>query len=377
MIHIRKNKETPEVSLTISLGTYVRLTLFIIVTVLLLTALHRAAHALLLIFTAFFLALALNSPVTALSRRLPGRWRGSRALSTSLSLLVVVLLFIGFVASFGPPLARQTDNFITAAPGIVRDFRDQNSPTGHLIRKYHLESQVDELSNQLSARIKHIGGTAFPTIQRVGTSIFSLLTILVLTFMMLVETPRWTAFARKLVPDDHHSMAERMAHDMYRVIKGYVNGQVLLAAIAALMMLPGLLFFHVSYPAALVVVVFICGLIPMVGHTIGAIIVSIVALFNSAGSAVGIFAYYLLYQQIENYMIQPRIQANTTNMSPLLVFGSLVIGVSFGGLFGGLVAIPVAGCLRIALLEYLRSQKIIDTPDFERVTTEPAPKGTK
>ncbi len=377
MIRFRRDKETPEVALTISLGTFVRVALFIIATILLLAALHRAAHALLLIFTAFFLALALNSPVTALARRLPGRWHDSRSLSTSLSLLVVVLLFIGFVVSFAPPLVSQTQNFIGAAPNIVRDFRDQKSTTGQMIRKYHLENQVDELSNQLSSRIKHIGGSAFPTIQRVGTSIFSLLTILVLTFMMLVESPRWLRFVRAVVPDDRHSMADRLSHDMYRVIKGYVNGQVLLAAIAAGLMLPGLLLFHVGYPAALVVVVFVCGLIPMVGHTIGAIIVATVALFHSTGSAVAIFAYYLFYQQIENYLIQPRIQANTTNMSPLLVFGSLVIGVSFGGLFGGLVAIPVAGCLRIALLEYLRSQHIIDTPEFEKATTEQPTKGTR
>lgn len=370
MIRFGKNKEIQEVALTISYATFVKLALFIISTVLLLTALHRAAHAILLILTAFFLALALNSPVAALARRLPGRWRHSRALATSLSLLMVVLLFIGFVASFGPPLANQTENFISAAPGLIKDFRDQKSTTGHLIRKYHLEKQVDELSTQLSTRIKHIGGSAFSTIQRVGTSIFSLLTILVLTFMMLVETPRWLRFGRAVVPDNHHGMAERLANDMYKVIKGYVNGQVLLAAIAAGLMLPGLLLFHVGYPAALVVVVFVCGLIPMVGHTIGAIIVSTVALFHSPGAAIGIFGYYLFYQQIENYMIQPRIQANTTNMSPLLVFGSLVIGVSFGGLFGGLVAIPVAGCMRIALLEYLRSQHIIDTPEFVKVTSD-------
>lgn len=369
MLRIRRDKEIPEVALTISLGTFVRIALFTVATVLVFTALRRASHALLLIFTAFFLALALNSPVSALGRRIPGRWRDSRALATSLSLLIVVLLFVGFVASFGPPLARQTENLVNTAPHLIKEFRDQKSVTGHLIRRYHLENQVNELSSQLSSRLKHIGGTAFSTIQRVGTSIFSLLTILVLTFMMLVEAPRWLRFFREIVPDEHHGMAERMAHDMYKVIKGYVNGQVLLAAIAAAMMLPGLLIFHVSYPAALVVVVFVCGLIPMVGHTIGAIIVSIVALFHSTGSAIGIFAYYLLYQQIENYMIQPRVQANTTNMSPLLVFASVVVGVSFGGLFGGLVAIPVAGCLRIALLEYLRSQHIIDTPQFEKVTT--------
>ncbi len=373
MLRIRRDKEIPEVALTISLGTFVRVALFIISTVLILAALHRAAHALLLIFTAFFFALALNSPVSALGKHLPRRWRNSRAVATTLSLLIVVLIFVGFIASFGPPLARQTENFVSAAPNLVKEFRDQKSFTGHLIRRYHLENQVDELSGQLSSRLKHIGGSAFSTIQRVGTSIFSLLTILVLTFMMLVEAPRWTRFFKEIVPDEHHGMAERIAHDMYKVIKGYVNGQVLLAAIAAGLMLPGLLAFHVGYPAALVVVVFVSGLIPMVGHTIGALIVATVALFHSTGSAVGIFAYYLFYQQIENYMIQPRIQANTTNMSPLLVFASLVVGVSFGGLFGGLVAIPVAGCLRIALLEYLRSHHIIDTPQFEQVTTAVTP----
>jgi predicted PurR-regulated permease PerM len=118
------------------------------------------------------------------------------------------------------------------------------------------------------------------------------------------------------------------------------------------------------------VVVFICGLIPMVGHTIGAIIVTLVALFHSVSSAVIILAYYILYQQIENYLIQPRIQANTTNMSPLLVFAAVLVGVSFGGLFGGLVAIPVAGCIRIALLEYLRSRHIIGSSEFKQATTE-------
>jgi predicted PurR-regulated permease PerM len=164
---------------------------------------------------------------------------------------------------------------------------------------------------------------------------------------------------------------------MYRVIKGYVNGQVLLAALAALLIMPAVIALHISYPAALVVIIFICGLIPMVGHTIGAIIVTSVALFQSLTAAIIILAYYILYQQIENYLIQPRIQANSTNMSPLLVFVSVIIGVSFGGLFGGLVAIPVAGCARIILLEYLRSRGIIDTPEFNKFTTSPATTETK
>jgi predicted PurR-regulated permease PerM len=370
MVHFRKNDDIPEVALTVSFQTFVRLTALIILTILLLTSLHKASHALLLIFTAFFLALALNAPVHWLSLHLPGKKRNNRTLATSLSFLVTILLLGGFIASIAPPLTRQTESFISAAPRLVRDFRSQDSSTGRIVRKYHLEKQVNTLSTQLSDRLKHLGGTAFSTFQKVGTSVFSLLTILVLTFMMLVEGPRWVAFAREVVPDRHQALADRLAQDMYRVIKGYVNGQVTLAALASVLIVPAVLLLHIGYPAALMVIIFICGLIPMVGHTIGAIIVTTVALFHSTSSAVIILAYYILYQQIENYLIQPRIQANTTNMSPLLVFSSVIVGVSFGGLFGGLVAIPVAGCLRIALLEYLRSQKIIDTPTFQEATTE-------
>lgn len=370
MLHIRKPEDTPEVALTVSFQTFLRLTLLVVVTIILLGALHKAAHALLLIFTAFFLTLALNGPVYWLSRHLPGKRRGSRSIATTLSFLVVIILLGGFIASIAPPLVRQTGNLVNASPHLVQDLRSQNSETGRLIRHYHLEKQVDTLSTQLSERIKHAGGTAFSTAQRVGSSFFSLLTILVLTFMMLVEGPRWFSFIREVVPDKHHNMADRLAHDMYRVIKGFVNGQVILAALASLLIMPAVLLLHISYPAALMVIIFICGLIPLVGHTIGAIIVTLVALFHSTGSAVVILAYYILYQQIENYLIQPRIQANTTNMSPLLVFMSVVVGVSFGGLFGGLVAIPAAGCLRIAILEYLRSRDIIDTPRFQEVTGE-------
>jgi predicted PurR-regulated permease PerM len=369
MIRFRRDRDIPEVALTISFETFFRIVLFVIATVVILGALHRAQHALLLIFTAFFLALAINSPVNWLARQLPGKRKGSRSLATTLSFLIVVLLIGGFIASLAPSLVNQTENFVNAAPNLVKDFRGQDSETGKIIRKYHLENQVNDVSKQLSSRLHRVGGTAFSTAEKLGSSVFSLLTILVLTFMMLVEGPRWIRFFREVVPDKHHPMADRIMQDMYKVIKGYVNGQVFLAALASILILPAVLLLHISYPAALVVVIFVCGLIPMVGHTIGAVIVTTVALFHSTSSAVIILAYYILYQQIENYLVQPRVQANTTNMSPLLVFGSLIVGVSFGGLFGGIVAIPVAGCVRIIILEYLRSHRIIDTPEFKRVTT--------
>jgi predicted PurR-regulated permease PerM len=195
---------------------------------------------------------------------------------------------------------------------------------------------------------------------------------------MLIEGPEIIAFIRELIHHDHRKHVDGLAADMYRVVKGYVNGQVILAALASILIVPAIFILGISYPIALMVVVFICGLIPMVGHTIGAIIVTLVALAVSPLAAIIILAYYILYQQIENYIIQPRIQANSTNMSPLLIFVSVIIGVSFGGLVGGLFAIPVAGCIRIAVLDYLKNHEYLgNKPVIEEELERAEPKATK
>src|SRR6185369_8508584 len=214
-------------------------------------------------------------------------------------------------------------------------------------------------SKQLSSRADSITGSAVSTVSHVGSSLFATLTVIVLTVMMLAEGPRWRRIAEQLIPQRHSARTQRLARDMRSVIQGYVNGQVFLAALASLFIVPALFLLHIPNPLALMVVVFVCGLIPLVGHTIGAIIVTIAALFHSFGSAVVILAYYILYQQIENYAIQPRIQANATNMSALLVFVSVIVGANFGGLIGALVAIPVAGCLRVLILDYLEDRKLL------------------
>ncbi|HVS58884.1 MAG TPA: AI-2E family transporter [Candidatus Saccharimonadales bacterium] len=370
LLHRTRNKETIE--LTVSTRTVVRILLLIFAFLVGVLAVRKASHALLLIFISFFLTLALNAPVHKVASWLPGSKKGSRPLATTLSFLLVAVLLAAFIASLVPPLVSQTQKFINAAPHLVSDLQSENNSVGRLVHRYHLESQVQTISTQLGDRLKHASGAAVSTIARVGSSAFAVLTILALTFMMLVEGPRWVAFGKELLPDHMHKDAERLSTQMYGVVKGYVNGQVALAALAALMISPALFILHVSYPAALIVVIFICGLIPMVGHTIGAIIVTLVALLHSPPAAITILIYYILYQQVENYLIQPRLQANTTNMSPLMVFVSVVIGVSFGGLVGGLVAIPVAGCVKILILDYLRSREIIEgkTPHDSGVAAE-------
>lgn len=363
----KNNKETPEVAVTVSVQTFAKLIVMVVATVVLMMAIRQSATALLLIFTAFLLALALNAPVIWVGKHLPGKARGSRSLATSISFLIVVILLGGFLASIVPPLVQQTETFVSAAPRLIQDFQNPDSGIGQVVQRYDLEDQINKASGQLTGWLRNIGGSAFSAFQTVTSSIFALLTILVLTFMMLVEGPRILAFFRELVPKRNREMADRLSRDMYQVVKGYVNGQVTLAALAAIVIFPALLILGIGYPVALLVIIFLCGLIPMVGSTLGAVIVSLVALTQSVSAAVIILAYYLVYQQLENIFIQPRIQANSTNMSPLLVFASVIVGISFGGLFGGLVAIPVAGCIRIAVLEYLQAQNLIDAPTVKEI----------
>lgn len=369
MLKASKGGDQKEIAVTISTASFVRLALLTVLSIILFFAVKKAEHALVLIFIAFFLSLALNSPVYALSRHLPGRTKNSRAVATTLSFLIVVIVLGSFIAVLAPPLIRQTDKLVKAAPHLVSEIRDQNSPVGKFIRKHHLQSEVNSFSSQLSTRLSHIGGTAFSTAKDITDSVFSVVTILVLTFMMLVEMPRALEFFKDVVPDKHHTVAERMAREMYAVVRGYVNGQVLLAALAAVLIMPAVLLLHIGYPAGLVLVIFLCGLIPVIGHTIGAVIVTSVALFHSTTAAIVILIYYIFYIQIEAYIISPKVQSNTTNMPPLLVFMSVVIGISFGGILGGLLAIPVGGCLRIIVLEYLRSNNIIGDKTFEQVTS--------
>lgn len=362
----KKDTETPVVEITIGYATLFKILIWSIAAVLLFSAISTASKALIFVFTAFFLALALNAPVHWISRHLPGKLRGKRSAATAISFLLVIVLIAAFLASLVPSLVRQTETFVNAAPGLVEDIHRGNGPIGHFVHKYHLEKQVDNFSTELGSRLRGIGSAALSSIGKIGSSVFAVLTILVLTFMMLIEGPEVFTFFRELVPTRKRKHADQLASEMYKVIKGYINGQVTLAALAAVLISPALFILHVPYALALVVIVFICGLIPMVGHTLGAIIVSLVALSQSLGVALIVLGYYILYQQIENYLIQPRIQANSTNMSPLLVFMSVVIGVNFGGLFGGLFAIPIAGCIRILVLDYLKNHEYIaDKPVVE------------
>jgi predicted PurR-regulated permease PerM len=371
MFKLFKKDSLPELEVTVSNQTVLRVLALVFGAIIFITAVGQASYPLLLIASAFFLSLALNAPVHWIARHLPGKLRGQRTTATAIAFILVIGILGGFLASVVPPLIHQTENFVSAAPGLINDLRDSNSPVGGLVQRYNLQDEINNFSSEIGAKLKASSGTIISGISTVGSSILAVITILALTVMMLVEGPRILAFGRELIPEGKRNHADHLAREMYRVIKGYINGQVTLAALAAVIITPFFFILNVSYPIALMAIVFICGLIPMVGATIGAVIVSLVALATSPVAALVIFLIYLLYQQIENYVIQPKIQANSTDMSPLLIFSSVLIGVSFGGLFGGLFAIPIAGCIRIVILDYLRNHHYIaDNPTIKEEVAE-------
>lgn len=368
------NSPNQKVEISISTATLIRVVVTVFVILLAIGLFGRMADALVIVFIAFFLALALNAPVHWLASRLPGKRRGSRALGTSIAFLIVVAVIGGFIALLAPSAVRETGNFVQSIPSIADSIRDENSSIGHFVKTYDLQDDIDEITDSAVSAAKASGGKIFSSI---GSGFVTTLSTLVLTFMMLVEGPHWVRRIKRLIPQNKRTRTSRIVRDMYGVIRGYVNGQATLAGIAALFILPVMLIMGVPYAGALAVVVFIAGLVPMLGHYVGATIVTLVALSQSWVSALVVLGFYILYQQIESYTLQPRIQATNTSMSPLLVFLAVVIGANFSGLLGALVAIPIAGCLRILLLEVLAARGIDLTPEPSPVLTAAPEKPTK
>lgn len=362
MIFSKKDKQNSEaVEVTISNRTVVRVILLVIATLMSISFVSRASHVLTLIGVSLFLALALNPAVSWVTKRLKSR---SRVRATGVSYIVVLIVLSSFVWLVVPPLVKQTSSFVTEVPQIIEDFKSKDTALARTVRKYGLDEKLDDFSKEFGSKI-NISDTLFDTAGRIGGTIVSTITVLVLTFMMLVEGPSWLNLAWRLHPDgDREQRRKQIVKRMYRVVTGYVNGQVLIAAIASMFALVVLLIastlMNVSVNAvALAAIVFLFGMIPMFGNTIGAALVVLVCLFSSSFLALVMAVYFIVYQQIENVTLQPYIQAKTNELTPMLVFIATLLGVGFGGVMGAFIAIPVAGCAKILVTEYVERKGLL------------------
>jgi len=292
----------------------------------------------------------------------------SRIAATALSYLVVVGVIGGFLVLAIPPAVNQTIIFSKQVPGYIDSLNNQQGPVREFLGQYGLEEQLDDAIDNAKAQANDFAksvGTAF--VSGVGSllnGVITVLTVLVLTFLMLIEGPAWMRRVWALYTDDEKREHHReLTRRMFRVASGYVNGQVIVASIAAMSSLAVLLLlgaiFDLPFSTALPLagVVFITSMIPMIGATLGAIIVTIVLLFIDISAALVFLAYFIVYQQIENNVIQPVVQSKTVELTALSVFTAVVLGISLLGIVGGILAIPIAGCIRVLVKDYIEHKE--------------------
>lgn len=350
------------VAVTISTKTVVRVLLIIAAAYIFLRFVIKVDHVLELIFLSLFLSVALNPAVSWISTRLRIK---SRLLATGIAYLAVVLVLVAFFSLVIPPLVNQTATFVKSLPSTIRSLEDSASPAGKFVRHYNLGSQANDIGQYINQHITKISGPVLSTANRVWDGVVATITVFVLTFMMLVEGPVWiqrywrlTIF--KKTTKEHNEMFERM----YKIVTGYVNGQVLLALVGGGFTLLALeISSHIIGASvnsiALAGIVVLTGLIPLIGHLIGGSVVVVACLFVSLPLAIIMAVFLVVYQWIENMTFQPYIQSKYNELSPLLVIVAALIGVGAGGIIGAFVAIPAAGIAKVLVKEYLQEKKMI------------------
>jgi predicted PurR-regulated permease PerM len=268
--------------------------------------------------------------------------------------MLILLLLGGFLYMTVPPLVSQTVGFVENVPSIIEDFTTQDSAISRLAKKTHVTEKLDAISKDWASHVADLKTPALQVAGQVGSSLISLLTVVVLTFMMLAEGPDIVAYLWTLRDENKRAHDKLIVSKMYGTVTGFVNGQVILASIAAIcamsMMFIGRQIFHAHInPVALAGIVLLFGIIPMIGNPLSSSLVILACLFSSLNLALFMAVYFVVYFQIENITLLPYIQSRQNELTPMIVFIAALFGIGFGGLLGGLIAIPAASCIKILL----------------------------
>ena len=315
---------------------------------------YLAWHVITWILIALFLALALNPAVEFFERK--GIRRG-------LAAAVVFMIALAAVGLLGllviPPLVAQIRDFIDAVPDFIDELTAGRGPLGFLQDDYQIVDRVREaIEEQGAGGVLGVAAPAQAIATGVVTAVVGLVTIIFLTFFMLLEGRRSVDRFLALLPESTRPRWERVGSDIYRTVGGYVSGNLFISLIAGTVSAIVLFVLGSDYAIALAVVVAIFDLIPLAGATIAAIIVSTVV-FIELGWIKGLIvvAFFIGYQQLENHVLQPVIYGRTVQMSPLAVLIAVLIGAELAGVLGALAAIPIAGTVQAILREILRYRK--------------------
>ena len=303
---------------------------------------------------AVFLALALNPAVEFFQRR--GLKR--RGISAAVTFLLTIGAIVALFSLFVPTLVNEARGFADALPGYINDVSAGRGQLGRLADKYEIEARVrDAVNNGGAESALGISGTALAVTKGVLTFVVALVTITFMTFFMLLEGPAWMERFYGLLPEGSRGRWERVGNEIYRTIGGYVTGNLLISVIAGIASTLVLLLLGVPYAVALGVLVAILDLIPLAGATLAAIIVTTVAFLHSIPAGIIVLVFFVVYQQVENHVLQPLVYSRTVQLSPLAILISVLIGAKIAGVLGALAAIPVAGAIQVLLLTWLELRR--------------------
>ena len=319
-----------------------------VIAITLLRAFASASQVFVLIVISLFFAMGLNPAVLFIERR--GLSRGKSVAITVSTVIAFVGMFIWIAA---PLIIDQVNALIHNAPALISDLKN-NSTINQLNKDYGI---VDTIQEKVQSSIKDgkfvIG--AFGGVLGVGkafiSGIFSILTILVLTLYFLAALPTVTKDAYRLVPASRRERVAKISDAIIFRVGAFVGGQITISFFASIFILILGFALDLPYKFALALVVFVCGLIPLIGHFIGITIVTAIALTDSPLIAAIAFISYVVYVQFENYVLTPRVMKRSLSIPGLVTIIAALIGTSLLGLVGGILAVPIAAAVLLILDE--------------------------
>jgi predicted PurR-regulated permease PerM len=348
----------------VSVRAILKIVLVVVVSVFLLYLIYVLRRPITWLFIAMFLAVALSTPVNFLNRYMK---RGFAIGLVYLSLLGAVALLVAIMV---PPIVNEANDLADNAPRYVQDVREYVEKNERL-REINNDYQITDKLEEEAAKLPEKLGGAAGVLRDIGfgivNGIFAFVTIMVLTAFMLSGGPQWRKQALRLTPPDRAERLNRMLDHMARAVSGYVAGALIIALIAGTSTFIVLTILGVGFAAPLALLAGLFSLVPLVGATIAAVLIGIVTLFSGDFPTDTILwaIWAIVYQQIENNLIQPQIQKRTVNVNGFIVLVSVLFGATLLGVLGALVAIPIAASIQILLREwweYRREAKLTAPP---------------
>ncbi|MET8152481.1 AI-2E family transporter [Actinoplanes sp. NPDC049668] len=291
-----------------------------------------------------FFAVALHPAVTWMTRkvRFCKRW-----LATLLVFLATFAVLGGLVTLFVLPLVHEAGQVVANFPTFVEDLQNGRGPAGRLIERFNLLEYAQNNSDRIREYASGLGAPTLAFLRTMATGVAGIVTIFVLSYLMVLEAPKIVDGFLGLFPARRAEHLHRVGQDCARTITGYITGNLLISAICGTLTFVVLTVMNVPFAGLIALFVGLADLIPLVGATLGAVVATAAALFESTTAGIVVLVFFVLYQQLENHLLQPLIFARTVKLNPLTVLVAILIGVELAGILGALLAIPVAGILQI------------------------------